>query len=266
MLPLALYIGFLLIGSLWIFCDAETYYIFDVFGRNFHYVWYQSGLRWRYSIQYGWRLLVLICLISANAFFSYWCYATNPFMLNGPVALFLSGAMLLSALMLVPWMYFAQRLRVNRFIRYTASQLDEFVQSQLVRPEWQQNLKQAEYAVERGWTAWHPKDDYWKSSNYWNGIVPVLYVEGDANSAVFVVDFNVFLGWKTPYMCDQVGESLPFQGPNESSFRVQSVRRLNRPHEWFVIGVEVESEQLDQMVARIQEIADLPPTAAGRNG
>jgi hypothetical protein len=100
---LAAYILLTLFAVVWILRDAETVFIFDVFGKSFYYVWYESGKRWTYLFTYGWRLALLCSIIVVNLFLVYRFLAADPLRLGWPFVLVLSPIMLLGSFAALPW-------------------------------------------------------------------------------------------------------------------------------------------------------------------
>ena len=69
--PLTGYCLVLAAGLLWIALDAETAYIFDVFGKNFDYMWNYSGERRKFTLMYGWRLLTVVLVIGIAVYLAH---------------------------------------------------------------------------------------------------------------------------------------------------------------------------------------------------
>ena len=261
---LVAYILLMLLAVLWIAWDFETFFIFDVFGKNFHYVWFDSGQRWTHLFTYGWRLAGLCTLVLLNGVLSYRFYAANPFQL-GPSSHFIWFAIMLTAsFAAIPWIYMAHRLRWQRQIRWTALQLSDFAKRITTDPEFIQTMQQADYATDEPWTAWHPKQQDRQSDEnkqLWSGLVPVVYVRNDASrSALFPVDWEMFLAWNASVQLTRIKSDLPIRGPFDSSFRVKSVQQLRGYPNWRLISTEMDSK-LDAASQHCGQQNDAPEQA-----
>ena len=229
----------------WIVWDAETVYVFDVFGKSFYYVWVESGKRWTCLSSYGWRLLTLCTVIVSNAALSFLFFMRNAAQLGTGMCIIVLGIMLAGSFVPIPWIYLANRLRWQRSLRSTASQPLGFINRVNANRNIGQFLEPADYSTREPWTAWHPSREEW-TQPYWSDIVPVAYFQNPAiQSAVFCTDFDTFLGWKIPACLIDVNSDLPFHGPNDCSFRVRGVKPLGGYPDWSVISVDYQSEPID---------------------
>jgi hypothetical protein len=245
---LVAYALLLLLAILWIARDSETIYIFDVFGRNFHYVWFDSGQRWKYVFTYGWRLVALCSLVFLNGLLSYRIYTVDPLEV-GPAVQFMMFAVLLAAsLTPIPWIYIAHRLRWQRRIRATVPGLVRFLEGTAIDSALAQTLDRADYNTDAPWTAWHPKHDEWESNEMWDALLPVVYLRNDpGRSALFPIDWETFLAWNIPADCVRINSDLPVHGAFDSSFRVESVQQLRGCPNWWLVRTEIRSE-LDAVI------------------
>ncbi len=100
-------------AMLWICRDWETIHIFDVYGKSFHYVWFESRKRWEHLFTYGWRLVVVCLLVALNGLIAYRIYATNPWSMSPDLQLTLFTVMLVLAFTPIPWIYWAHHLRCS---------------------------------------------------------------------------------------------------------------------------------------------------------
>ncbi len=237
-----------LLAMLWIAKDVETIYIFDVFGKSFHYVWFESGQRWTHVFTYGWRLIALCSFLLLNALLSYRICADNAFDVRPAVQLVLFAVMLSVSILPVPWIYVAHRLRWQRMIRATAIRLAGIVERTTVDSDLSQAFDPAVYKTEEPWTAWHPKQGEWKANKLWDGLVPVVYLHnGPDRSALFPIDWEIFLAWNIPGNCVRINSDLLVHGALESSFRVESVEELRGCPNWWLVRTEMRTE-LDTVI------------------
>jgi hypothetical protein len=243
---LDVYILLTLLALLWIAYDVETIYIFDVFGKNFHYVWFDSGQRWTHLFTYGWRLAVICTFVLLNGVLSYRFYAANPFQLGPSLHVIVAAIMLVASFAAIPWIYVAHRLRWQRRIHWTASQLSEFITRITAAPDLEHTLQRADYDTDAPWTAWHPNQKDWQSDadrDLWSGLVPVVYVRNaPPRAALFPIDWEMFLAWNVPIEVSEVNKNLPIHGPCDSSFCVESVKQVRGCPNWSLITTEIQSE------------------------
>lgn len=243
---LVAYIMATLLALIWIAWDAETIYVLDVFGRNLHYVWSESGRRWRYLFTYGWRLGVACSLVLVNGVLSCQFYRDNPFQLGASMHFIALAVMLFGSFAAIPWIYIANGLRCQGRIRRTALQLSDFVERISADPGLAQTMERAEYATEPPWTAWHPTMEDWQSDegrHLWSNVLPVVYVRTDSvRSALFPVDWEAFLAWNASADLGRINSVLPVHGPGDSSFSVRSVQQLRGCPNWSLVRVEMQSE------------------------
>lgn len=238
----------IVVAMLWIARDAETIYIFDVFGKNFRYVWFESGQRWTHVFTYGWRLVALCLLILFNGLLSYRIYVVNPLMIGPAAQLTMFAILLVASFSPIPWIYQAQRLRWKRQICFTAQRLDDFVNAATGESELALTLDRADYRTDETWTAWHPKQDEWKSNKLWDSLIPVVYFRNAPyRSALFPIDWEAFLVWNIPTDCVRVHRDLPVHGACDASFRVQSVQAIPGIPNWWLVRTEMRSE-LDAVI------------------
>ncbi|MCA9178801.1 MAG: hypothetical protein KDB14_30270 [Planctomycetales bacterium] len=235
------------LAMLWILKDGETYYIFDVFGESFHYVWFVSGQRWIYLFAYGWRLIALCSFVLLNALLSCRIYADNGFDIGPAAQRALLALMLFVSILPVPWIYVAHRLRCRRNILAIAKRLSGVAERATGDPRLCFEL--ADYETEEPWTAWHPTQGEWKANGLWDGLVPVVYLcnDGDRSAAVFSIDWETFLAWNIPSNCIRKNNDLPVHGPLESSFRVAAAQKLRGCPNWWLVRAEMRTE-LDTVI------------------
>lgn len=238
-----IYALLLLLTLLWIACDRETACVFDVFGKSFYYVWYESGERWRILLTYGWRLAALCSLILLNGILACRVLVENPLQLGSEVHVIVFAAMIAGSVAVFPWIYVAERFRWRRKLRSTARQLSDFAERLVTDSDFAETLRRADYDTKAPWTAWHPNQEQWEAKQFFQGVVPVAYVRNDSiQSVLFPVDWQTFLAWHLPPNVIAPGRDLPFHGALESSFRVKSVTRLRGCPDWNVIATEMQSE------------------------
>ena len=239
-MPLVAYVLFTLLTLSWIAWDAETIYVFDVFGKNLHYVWAESGKRWTYLFSYGWRLAAICALIASNAAFSFLLFTRNATQIGRGLSFVVLGIMLAGSFVAIPWIYVAQRWRWRKRLRRTASQLLGVINRVTASQGFGQLLQPADYRTREPWTAWHPRPDEW-TQPCWSDIVPVAFFENQSiHSAVFCMDWRTFLAWRIPACWTEENRDLPFQGPDGCSFRVRAVRKLGGCPGWSVIRTELQ--------------------------
>jgi hypothetical protein len=241
----------MLLALLWIAKDAETIYVFDVFGRNFHYVWFESGQRWTHVFTYGWRLVAICSLVLFNGILAYRIFATDLFAIDPTVRRIVLVAMIVASCAPIPWIYIANHLRWRRHIRSTALRLSDFAKRITADSDLAKMLDRADYNTDEPWTAWHPSQNDWKSGDsnrLWDGLIPVVYVRNDSlRSALFPIDWETFLAWNIPADCARINNDLPVHGALDSSFRVESVQLLRGCLNWCLVRTEMRSE-LDAMI------------------
>ncbi len=232
----------MLLAMLWIMKDAETIYIFDVFGKNFCYVWFESGQRWTHIFTYGWRMVVLCLLVLLICLLSYRIYLEDLFEIGPAARLTVFVVLLAASFAPFPWIYLAHRLRWQRQFRATAQRLDDFVNAAIDESERARSLERAEYRTDEPWTAWHPKQDEWKSNRLWDGLVPVVYLrDAPYRSAIFPIDWETFFAWNIAADCVRVNSDLPVHGAFDSSFRVESVQAIRGIPNWWLVRTEMRS-------------------------
>ncbi len=248
---LVAYVLLILLAMLWIAKDTETIYIFDLFGKNFHYVWFESGQRWTHVFTYGWRLAILCSLTVLTGILSYRIYVVNPCGITPALQVIILLGMLTASIAPIPWIYIAHRLRWQRQIRATALRLSEFAERVTAEADPAQMLDRANYDTDEPWAAWHPAQDEWKSddcNSLWGGLVPVVYVRNDSHrSALFPIDWETFLAWNISADCARINNDLPVHGALGSSFRVEFIQRLRGCPNWCLVHTEMHSE-LDAML------------------
>lgn len=232
-MPLVCYLLLLAAGLLWVAIDAETAYIFDVFGKNFDYMWHGSGQRWKFSLMYGWRLLSVALLIGICAYLS-WQLASAASN-RRPAAILLFVTLALVPFCLIPWINTAHRIRFRRTLRNTARQLTPVANQLATAADISEILDDAAYRAESGWSAWHPKnvDD-------WPEVVPVVYVHAPpATTVLFTYDWETFLAWRLGAQLPHAGSPMPFNGPGETTFKLRQVSKLSGVPEWSLVQVEM---------------------------
>ena len=242
---LLVYVVLTLSAYLWIAGDAETASIFDVFGRSFYYVWFESGQRWRHLFAYGWRLLLLAALAIGGGILAWNLFTSNPFQLGPATNGLLLGIMLVLSAGLPPWIYGADRLRWQRKVRYNARQLSTYLERLKTQTKRETMLNPADYETVAPWSAWHPNQEEWRSEHFPRDVVPVVYLRGEAlDTAVFELYCQTFLAWNIPAELAAAAAELPFHGPLNTSFRVKSVRPLRGCADWHMIQAEANSADL----------------------
>ncbi len=236
------YILLLLSAVLWIAWDAEIFGIFDVFGKSFHYVWFEYPKRWTCLFSHGLRLAALCVLIALNAILSFRFSIGSSAQLSGGMSFVVLLFMLAGSFAVIPWIYLAHRLRWQTRLRRTASQLFGLINRVIANGGSAQLLERADYNTDEPWKAWHPSREEWRQP-CWSDIVPVAYFQNDSiRSAVFCVDWETFLGWKVSASLTEVNNDLPLHGPGDCSFRIRAVQRLRGCPDWSVIKVQLQSK------------------------
>ena len=232
-LPLVCYALLLAVGALWIALDAETAYIFDVFGKNFDYMWRHSGRRWKFTLMYGWRLLAVASLIGGCAYLA-WPLASA--VANARAAVIpIFVVLALVPFCLLPWINIANGFRFRRTLRDTARQLTPVANQLAVATDISVILDKAAYRVEALWSAWHPKNDDWPN------VVPVVYVHAQPKTTViFPFDWGYFLAWRLGDQLPPVGAVLPFNGPGTTTFVLRGIGPLRGLPDWSLIHAELD--------------------------
>ena len=231
-----------LLALTWIASDAETIYIFDVFGKNFRYVWFESGQRWKHVSAYGWRLAVVCSLVVLNVILSYRIYAVNPFDLGSAFQLSVAAALAAASFTPIPSIYVAHHLRWQHQIRSAAFRLTELVESVTVDSDPEQTFDRANYKTKEPWTAWHPTLERWRADDVWRGLVPVLYLRKEPRSTLIPIEPETFLAWNIPSDCIRINNNLPFCGALDSSFRVKSMTPIRGCPNWWLVRTEMRTE------------------------
>lgn len=235
-LPLIGYLLLLAAGMLWIAVDAETAYIFDVFGKNFDYMWRHSGQRWKLTFMYGWRLLALLLLVAICSFLAWLIAGATTGWQSGAVILFLFIALAVTPCILFPWIDVTSQWRFQRSLRNTARQLTPVVESLAAAEDLTAILDDSQYRTEFPWTAWHPK-----TTTEWPGVAPVAYFcSQPAVTIIFPVDFSTFLAWKLENQLPIPGELLPFYALENGPLLLQGVWPLNGVPDWSLVHAEIQ--------------------------
>lgn len=234
---------------LWIARDAETAYIFEAFcGESFHYGWYESPKRWNYVFTYGWRLVLLCSFTGIIVIVSCRFFASNPLQLGRATLVGVFALLLVGAFAPIPWINLAHRLRLEQRLRTTALRLTNIIDRVAAKCDLPESLRRADYSCDESWSGWHPKTDEMQSNQWWEGILPIVYVWNESiTSAVFPVDFETWLAWNVPARLFQINSEFPFHGPHHLSFRVKSRRELRGLSHWTVIETKIESEPVAGM-------------------
>lgn len=223
MVYLATYCVLMALAFAWIAVDYETGYVFDVFGKNFHWVWYEYPKRWTTVLTYGWRLLLLIGFEITHVLLAYLVLRDNP--LGAPywAQVVLHIGMILAALALVPWIGKAHQMRRWRALRRTARALAHSIQRIAENRDTSGLLPATEYSISHPWTAWYPDDKEWVQ---WKGRKPFLFrpmiylVAGE--SVLAMVSGSEFLSWNAQDGFPEIGTPLPFTH-GEVKYEVTSV-------------------------------------------
>lgn len=232
--PLVCYGLLLGFGALWIALDAETAYIFDVFGKSFDYMWRHSGYRWKFTLTYGSRLLVLALLMGACAYLAWLVGAALSDARVGFTIVFVAFALI--PFCLLPWIYIANAIRFRRSLLDTAKQLTSVANQLAVAPNISAILDEAAYRVDPLWSAWHPRN-----ADDWPRVVPVVYVHAQPpTTVIFPFDWGCFLAWKLGDQLPPVGAALPFNGPGTATFVLRSVGPLHGVPDWSVFHAELD--------------------------
>jgi hypothetical protein len=233
-LPLVGYFLLSVTGVLWIALDAETAYIFDVFGKNIDFMWRHSGQRWKFTFMYGWRLLALVLLIGVCIYLA-WPLAFAVSNARGTAIIVLVGLALIP-FSLLPWIYIANGIRFRRTLRNTARQLTPIVNELAAASDISTILDKADYRLDPPWSAWHPKD-----VDDWPQVVPVAYVRTEPTpTVVFPYDWETFLAWNLGDQLSNSGTNLPFNGPGETTFKLRCITPLVGVPEWSLVYAEME--------------------------
>lgn len=163
----------------------------------------------------------------------------NQFELRTPAQIGASCALVAGALLLFTLPDIAARIRFARFLNKTAGQLAASLINAACEGGQREDLEPARYDAQEGWSAWHPKDEYWKSDRLWSVVVPVVYLRCAAGGSLALpIDWVHFLFWKRPIEIER-GEYLPFRGPGGTSFRVERIHGVIGRPEWSVVQADM---------------------------
>lgn len=232
LLPLLSYLVLLTFGALWIRFDRQTAYIFDVFGKNFHYVWFESGRRWKDIFIFGWRLIAVVLLIGGCAY-SAWLLASR-FSRSPGVALFVIMAGI--ALLLIPWMKFAYQLRFQQGLRRTAVRLTPVAQRLA-------GADLSDVTPAPFWTSPSCSAYYMKSLKDWRDwpilVVGVAYVGTCSSVVLFPVHLDILLAWKVTDELPDLGSLPPFHGALESGYVLRKVVPLRGVSGWSLVYTDL---------------------------
>ena len=237
------YILILLFIAIWIVRDDETDEVFAVV-PNLHFIWFESGDRWRMLYLCGWRLTVLSLLIGGSIALASFFYVVNPFDFIGTTRAATLGFMILSAFAVVSLIPAKRYLRWKRQVLLAVTKLTGFMKRVTTDSDIEQSMERADYATLPPWTAWHPiKSDFktQQAQGLWDGLVPVVYLRQAPTPLVLVpVNFETFLAWGSITDFTRVGESLPFCGPGGVAFRLISAKKLRNWENWCVVIAEMQ--------------------------
>lgn len=231
-----------LLALIWIASDVHSIGIFDVFGRNIHWVWFESGQRWKFLARYGWRLAVLSSFVVLNIVLSYRIYVANPFDLGTALLLFMFATLVSASFAPIPWVYVAHELRWQHQIRSTAFRLSGFVESVTADTDLGRTWDRSNYETNEPWTAWHPTLERWRADDWWRALVPVLYLNKDSRSTLIPIEPETFLAWNIPTDSIGINKDLPVCGAHGSSFQVKSVRAIRGCPNWWLVRTNMHTE------------------------
>jgi hypothetical protein len=231
-----------LLALTWIASDAETIHIFDVFGKNFRFVWFDSGQRWKLVSAYGWRLVALCSFVVLNVLLSYRVYSVNPFDLRPLLQRTVSAALVAASFTPIPCIYFAHQFRWLHQVRCAALRLSDLVESVTADADLGQILVRADYETKEPWTAWHPTLERWRADELWRGLVPVLYLRKDSRSILVPIEPEAFLAWNIASDCVRINTDLPVRGAFNSSYCVKSVEAIRGRPNWWLVRTEMRTE------------------------
>jgi hypothetical protein len=180
-------------------------------------------------------ILVIVAIAAAS-----WMAALNAMELRTPGLVATTCALVVGALLIVAFPHFAARIRFERLLYVASGQLAASLTNAASDSGARENLEPAEYHAYDGWSAWHPKHQYWTSDKLWSALVPVIYLrEAAGGSLAIPIDWVHFLILKRPVGIEQ-GKSMPFRGPGETSFVVESIRGVIGRPEWSVVRANMD--------------------------
>lgn len=176
------------------------------------------------------------------AILSHRVYLGNQFELGPNSQRTLFAVLLVASFLPVPWIHLAHQLRCQRQVHATAQRLNDYAKASTAFSDLARTMDRADYKTDEAWTAWHPKQEEWKSSSFWEGLVPVIYLRTTpCPSALFTVDWRTFLAWNVPAECVRVDSNLPVHGAFDSTFRIESVHAIRGIQNWWVVHTELRS-------------------------
>ena len=222
-------------GLLWIIIDAETVYIFDVFGRSYRSLW-QFRHPWRLMLPYAWRLLILAVLIGGASWLAITAAIRRWDDAHYRTAILLSTFAIIPFL-LIPWISLASTLRWHRLLSKTTSRLAP-VARQLADEATAVDSGRVRERISGSWTAWYADD-----MEIWPEVYPTAYVQPQRAIVYFQLRSpyfkEYFLAWSSGTSEFPVGTLLPLSGFEEIPYRISEAWPLPHAPNWTLVDCEL---------------------------
>ena len=243
MLILGLYVLIVLILLSWVAMDNNAIAAFEILKRNIHRTARDMGMYRQWLLYSLPRAALLISLVIAGFVVATWILRQNPFGLGwaGRGAVFAVMFVCTIAMLAVPhlWLYFHRK----RFLYCKAGELMKLVSIVSSNEGVRQHLEQAEADVfdgVDGWTAWHPRNQWWNEEPLWTGLVPVVYLhESSETSLIVPVDFETLLAWKLPDNRIAPASLMPVL----PHLWVNTVSSLRGREGWSIVRAEIDLDE-----------------------
>jgi hypothetical protein len=148
--------------------------------------------------------------------------------------------MVAGSFMVVALPHLVAYVRYVRALYSHAAALDKLIVLINSKEDFRNLFEPADYHAINGWTAWHPSVERWQNDKVWTDLVPVVYLNWATGLSVIVpLSWSSFLAWK---LSDDIsaGTQLPFHGPQETTFCVNSIHRLCGRCNWSVIRADFD--------------------------
>ena len=145
----------------------------------------------------------------------------------------------LTGCLTVPWLRFNERWRMWNRARTAISRLSGFADRLENDHDIENELKAAEYKCVAPWKAWHPSDEEYKNNAAWSSLMPVFYSNPvDSIAILQMIPIHIFLLRRNPAEIESFGETLPFDGPAGTKYKIVSSGRIFRARGWWYVNAE----------------------------
>lgn len=228
-----------LVGAvIWVTLDKNASGTFEIFSANLHQCARAMGMYWEW-VRYSFgRLVFLSFLVILSLGSTGHVFQNNPIDLEESSKWLLLAVMLTGTLLVIASPPLADRLRFIKLIYVKVRHFSDVGLADLSSDS--APLEPADYATESSWSAWHPILEDYEQDPVWRDMAPVLYLCKSAQTSLVVtIDFEYFLACNWPGEV-HAKEPLPFTGPGDTRFIVESIRQLPCRPGWTIIHAEME--------------------------